>query len=129
MHPNWNYGWGELKCLGSPQHLKTGYGNHLELEIKPTEITFLELESLSHMVKEKLLGVSYQRRGILGDLGACIGVRDSITSENASVAEINMTPEMISIIGNWLGNKDRVDTLINLTSTPDGILDYQLSEH
>ncbi|CAM9002500.1 unnamed protein product [Rhodiola kirilowii] len=119
---------GKLRCLGSPQHLKTRYGNHLELEIKPTEITFLELESLSHMVKEKLLGVSYQRRGILGDLEACIGVGDLITSENASVAEITMTPEMISIVGNWLGNKDRVDTLINLTSTPDGILDYQLSE-
>uniref|UniRef100_A0A7N0VBS3 ABC transporter domain-containing protein n=1 Tax=Kalanchoe fedtschenkoi TaxID=63787 RepID=A0A7N0VBS3_KALFE len=119
---------GKLRCLGSPQHLKTRYGNHLELEIKPTEITSSELESLCHIVQEKLLGVSYQRKGILGDLETCIGVSDSITSEHSSVAEINMTLEMISIIGSWLGNEDRVDTLIHSRSTPDGTFDSQLSE-
>jgi ATP-binding cassette subfamily A (ABC1) protein 3 len=24
---------GRLRCIGSPQHLKTRYGNHLELEV------------------------------------------------------------------------------------------------
>lgn len=88
----------------------------------------MELESICHIIKEKLLSVSSQSRGILGDLEACIGGRDLITSENPSFAEITMTLEMISIIGDWLGNKDRVDSLIKSKSVPDGILDCQLSE-
>lgn len=32
---------GRLRCIGSPQHLKSRFGNHLELEVG--QITFIEL--------------------------------------------------------------------------------------
>lgn len=119
---------GQLRCIGSPQHLKTRFGNHLELEIKPTEVSSVELENLCRMIQEKLFNIPFHTRGILIDLEVCIGGMDSITSEDASAAEISLSKEMISIVGNWLGNEDRIKALALSESDTDGIFAEQLSE-
>ncbi|RVW16551.1 ABC transporter A family member 1 [Vitis vinifera] len=81
---------GRLRCIGSSQHLKTRFGNHLELEVKPTEVSHVDLENL--------------------------------------LAEISLSPEMIVMIGRWLGNEERISTLISSTPVSDGVFGEQLSE-
>ncbi|XP_061362601.1 ABC transporter A family member 1 isoform X1 [Gastrolobium bilobum] len=121
---------GRLRCIGSPQHLKTRFGNHLELEIKPTEVSSVDLQTLCQAIQERLFDVPSHPRSLLNDLEICIGAggTDSITSENTSIAEISLTQEMIGLIGCWLGNEDRVKTLISCTPVYDGASQEQLSE-
>ncbi|XP_052174030.1 ABC transporter A family member 1 isoform X3 [Diospyros lotus] len=119
---------GRLKCIGSPQHLKTRYGNHLELEVKPTEVSLVDLENLCLLIKERLFDFPSHPRSLLGELEVCIGGADSITSENASVAEIRLSGEMIIIIGRWLGNEERTRTLISPTEHSSGVFGEELSE-
>ncbi|XP_027188413.1 ABC transporter A family member 1 isoform X3 [Cicer arietinum] len=119
---------GQLRCIGSPQHLKTRFGNHLELEVKPTEVSSVDLKTLCQAIQEILFDVPSQPRSLLNDLEICIGGADSITSGNTSVAEISLTPEMIGLIGRWLGNEERVKTLICSTPDYDGASQEQLSE-
>ncbi|KAJ1408950.1 P-loop containing nucleoside triphosphate hydrolase [Sesbania bispinosa] len=118
---------GRLRCIGSPQHLKTRFGNHLELEVKPTEVSSVDLQALCQAIQEILLDVPSQPRSLLNDLEICIGGIDS-TSGNTSVAEISLTREMIGLIGRWLGNEERVKTLISSTPVYDGASHEQLSE-
>ncbi|WJZ94126.1 hypothetical protein VitviT2T_013011 [Vitis vinifera] len=118
---------GRLRCIGSSQHLKTRFGNHLELEVKPTEVSHVDLENLCRFIQERLFHIPHPR-SILSDLEVCIGAVDSITSENASVAEISLSPEMIVMIGRWLGNEERISTLVSSTPVSDGVFGEQLSE-
>ncbi|KRH66908.2 hypothetical protein GLYMA_03G136000v4 [Glycine max] len=119
---------GRLRCIGSPQHLKTRFGNHLELEVKPTEVSSADLQNLCQAIQERLLDVPSHPRSLLNDLEICIGGTDSVTSGNTSIAEISLTREMIGLIGRWLDNEERVKTLISGTPVCDGASQEQLSE-
>ncbi|CAH9079387.1 unnamed protein product [Cuscuta epithymum] len=99
---------GKLRCIGSPQHLKTRFGNHLELEVKPIEVSSKELENLCQIVREKLFDLPPLPRSILGEIEVCMGGIESQASKNASVSEISLTKEMIMSIGRLLGNEERV---------------------
>ncbi|KAK9664352.1 hypothetical protein RND81_14G035600 [Saponaria officinalis] len=116
---------GRLRCIGSPQHLKTRFGNHLELEVKPTEVSSLHLETLSLMIQEKLCEVPSHPRSLLSDLETCIGGTD-ITPDSASLAEISLSKDSIIMIARWLGDEERVMALINSKAASDGILSEQL---
>ncbi|CAL0326631.1 unnamed protein product [Lupinus luteus] len=119
---------GRLRCIGSPQHLKTRFGNHLELEVKPTEVSSVDLHALCQAIQERLFDVPSYPRTLLNDLEICIGGTDSITSEDTSIAEISLTREMIALIGLWLDNEERIKTLISCTPVSDGASQEQLSE-
>ncbi|XP_050230528.1 ABC transporter A family member 1 isoform X2 [Mercurialis annua] len=121
-------GGGKLRCIGSPQHLKTRFGNHLELEIKPAEVSSVDLENLCHLIQGKLLNIPSHPRTLLNDLEVCIGAVDFVTSENASVAEIRLSKELISFIGRWLGNEQRINTLLSSAPISDGDFGEQLGE-
>lgn len=95
--------------------------------MKPTEVSHVDLENLCRFIQERLFHIPHPR-SILSDLEVCIGGVDSITSENASVAEISLSPEMIVMIGRWLGNEERISTLISSTPVSDGVFGEQLSE-
>ncbi|XP_038685237.1 ABC transporter A family member 1 isoform X1 [Tripterygium wilfordii] len=117
---------GHLRCIGSPQHLKTRFANHLELEVKPTEVSSVDLENLCQIIQERLFHFPPHSRSLLDDLEVCIGGIDSITSEGASAAEIRLSQEMIIIIGRWLGNEERVKRLLSPSHVSDGFLFEQL---
>ncbi|XP_031398981.1 ABC transporter A family member 1 isoform X1 [Punica granatum] len=118
---------GRLRCIGSPQNLKTRFGNHLELEVKPTEVNPEDLENLCQIIQGRLFNIP-QQRSLLDDLEVCIGGNDSITAENATVAETSMSQEMITTIGRWLGNEERTRALLSSTNAAGGAASEQLSE-
>ncbi|KAL6133968.1 hypothetical protein ACLB2K_066201 [Fragaria x ananassa] len=119
---------GQLRCIGSPQHLKNRFGNHLELEVKPIEVSSVDLDKLCRVIQERLSYVPSHPRSLLDGLEVCIGAIDSIMAENASVAEISLSREMIIMIGRWLGNEERIKPLISPTPLSDGVLGEQLFE-
>ncbi|XP_022745140.1 ABC transporter A family member 1-like isoform X3 [Durio zibethinus] len=119
---------GRLRCIGSPQHLKTRFGNHLELEVKPTEVSPANLENLCHIIQERVFDIPSHPGSLLDDLEVSIGGIDSITSEKASVAEISLSKEMIIVVGRWLRNEERIKILISSRPIPDGLFGEQLSE-
>ncbi|PRQ44758.1 putative ABC transporter, P-loop containing nucleoside triphosphate hydrolase [Rosa chinensis] len=119
---------GQLRCIGSPQHLKTRFGNHLELEVKPIEVSSVDLDKLCRVIQERLSYVPSHPMSLLDGLEVCIGATDSIVAENASVAEISLSREMIIMIGRWLGNEERIKPLISSTPLSDGVLGEQLFE-
>ncbi|KAL6272895.1 hypothetical protein ACE6H2_023587 [Prunus campanulata] len=119
---------GRLRCIGSPQHLKTRFGNHLELEVKPFEVSSGDLENLCQVIQERLSYVPSHPRSLLDGFEVCIGATDSIVAENASVAEISLSREMIIIIGRWLGNEERIKSLISSVPLSDGVIGEQLAE-
>lgn len=119
---------GRLRCIGSAQHLKTRFGNHLELEVKPTEVHSTDLNKLCQTIQQLLFDMPCHSRGILGDLEDCIGASNSLVSENASVAEISLSRETILVIGRWLGNEARIMALVNTTPVSNGMFGEQLSE-
>lgn len=75
-----------------------------------------------------MFNIPSQPRGLLGDLEICIGVADSITPDTASASEISLSPEMIKRIAKFLGNEQRVSTLVSPVSEEDARFDEQLSE-
>ncbi|XP_047959280.1 ABC transporter A family member 1 [Salvia hispanica] len=117
---------GKLRCIGSPQHLKNRFGNHLELEVKPTEVSSLELDVMCQTIQEKFFNMNSPPRSILNDLEGCIGRADSIAAE--TVAEISLSNEMIVAIAQWLGNEERVHTLVSANRDSRGAFGEQLSE-
>lgn len=118
---------GRLRCIGSSQHLKTRFGNHLELEVKPTEVGIRDLENLCRSIKEILFDMPAHPRGLLSELEVCIRGAD-ITLENSSVAEICLSEEMIGKIGRWLCNEERSRTFVSGTDHFADFLGEQLSE-
>ncbi|KAL8261643.1 hypothetical protein R6Q59_025692 [Mikania micrantha] len=118
---------GKLRCIGSPQHLKTRFGNHLELEVKPTDVSYADLENLCQVIQERLFDIPSHPRSIFGDLEVCIRGNDSITSEDASATEICLSREMIILIGRWLGNEERIRTLTDNVGS-SGVFNEQLPE-
>lgn len=86
------------------------------------------MENLCHIVQEKFFAVPSHPRSLLDDLEVCIGGIDSIQSDNATVAEISLSWEMILIIGQWLGNEERIRTLVSSVSFPDVSFGEKLSE-
>nr|XP_018630849.1 ABC transporter A family member 1 isoform X1 [Nicotiana tomentosiformis] len=119
---------GRLRCLGSSQHLKTRFGNHLELEVKPVEVSCMDLENLCLLIQEKLFDIRPHSRSILNDIEVCIGGTNSIVSEDASAAEISLSKEMIMAVGQWFGNEERVKALVSATDDSCKIFGDQLSE-
>lgn len=150
---------GRLRCIGSPQHLKTRFGNHLELEVKrfgstvfcfkgrkdhfskhinnvdcltnqvkPNEVSHVDLENFCQLIQQWLFNFPSQPRSLLGDLEVCIGVSDSITPDEASASEISLSPEMIQSIAKYLGNEQRVNTLVSPMPEEDLRFNEQLSE-
>ncbi|XP_020526672.1 ABC transporter A family member 1 isoform X2 [Amborella trichopoda] len=117
---------GRLRCIGSPQHLKTRFGNYLELEVKPSEVCSSELDNLCHRIQEALFDFPCHPRGILSDFEICIGGSDSISS--ADVSEISLSQEMVISIGHLLSNELRVQKLLLNTSLANGAFCEQLSE-
>lgn len=88
----------------------------------------MDLENLCQIIQEKLFDTPLHPRGLLSDLEVCIGGIDSITSASASVTEISLSKETILAIGKWLGNEERVQSLVheNATNASCGDLDEQL---
>ena len=97
-------------------------------QIKPVEVSSVDMENLCRIIQEKLFDVPSHSRSLLGDFEICIGGIDSITSENASVAEISLSKEMITRIARWLGNEERIKMLISPTPVTDGFFGEQLCE-
>ncbi|CAN0878408.1 ABC transporter A family member 1 [Linum grandiflorum] len=121
---------GQLRCLGTPQHLKTRFGNHLELEVKPAEVSSWDMQQLCQAIQEKLFDIPTQKRSLLDDLEVCIGASSSSSATDAaSAAEISLSQETMILIGCWLGNEERVKKLVSSsTSDSNGVLDEQLTE-
>jgi len=88
----------------------------------------VDLENLCRIIQEKLFDIPTHPRSLLSDLEVCIGGSDCITSESASVAEISLSEEMIVVIGGWLGNQERVGTLVSSTCDSAGVNGEELSE-
>lgn len=87
-----------------------------------------DLENFCRIIQERLFDIPSHPRSLLNDLEICIGGSDSITSENASVAEISLSKEMIIVVGRWLGNEERIRTLISSRPICDGLFGEQLAE-
>lgn len=119
---------GRLRCLGSSQHLKTRFGNHLELEVKPVEVSSMDLENLCLIIQEKLFDIRPHSRSIINDIEVCIGGSNTVVSGDASAAEISLSKEMIMAVGQWFGNEERVKALVSATEDSCKIFGDQLSE-
>lgn len=119
---------GRLRCIGSPQHLKTRFGNHLELEVKPHEIHSEDLYNFCQHIHEGFFDFPSQPRSLLNDIEACIGPIEPITPENQSVTEISLSRQMLTAIGRWLGNEERIKALVSSPSTAPGVFGEQLRE-
>lgn len=63
----------------------------------------------------------------MNDIEVCIGAIEPITPENQSVSEITLSRQMLTIIGRWLGNEERIKTLVS-SSTAPGVFGEQLTE-
>lgn len=63
----------------------------------------------------------------MNDLEVCIGAIE-ITAENQSVTEVSLSRQMLTIIGRWLGNEERIKTLVSSPSTAPGVFGEQLTE-
>ncbi|KAL0404903.1 UNVERIFIED_CONTAM: ABC transporter A family member 1 [Sesamum radiatum] len=117
---------GKLRCIGSPQHLKNRFGNHLELEVKPTEVSSFDLNSTCQAIRETFFDLPSHPRSIFSDLEVCIGGTDSTAADK--VAEISLSKEIILAIGRWFGNVERVESLVSAASGSCGVFGEQLSE-
>ncbi|GER52514.1 ATP-binding cassette sub-family A member [Striga asiatica] len=115
---------GKLRCIGSPQHLKNRFGNHLELEVKPNEVSLLDLEAMCETIQERFFEIPRQPRSILNDLEICIG--GSTLAEKA--VEINLSSDILFTIGRWLGSEERVENLLSSKTDTCGAFGDKLSE-
>ncbi|XP_072953821.1 ABC transporter A family member 1 isoform X1 [Typha angustifolia] len=117
---------GRLRCIGSPQHLKTRFGNYLELEVKPTEVSSVELDALCREIQETLLYSHSNSRNLLRDLEVCIGGSGKLSLD--AVSEISLTREMIILVARTLGNEESIQTITCSIPGADGVFGEQLSE-
>ena len=86
------------------------------------------MENLCRIIQRKLYDIPSHSRSLLTDLEVCVGGNDSITSESASIAEISLSKEIITKIGQSLGNEERIQMLISSIPVPDGVFGEQLGE-
>lgn len=77
-------------------------------------------------IQEKFFHTASPPRSILNDLEGCIGRSECTTAE--TVAEISLSNEMIITIARWLGNEERVQTLVFANRDSRGAFGEQLSE-
>ncbi|KAJ4767254.1 ABC transporter A family member 1 [Rhynchospora pubera] len=119
---------GQLRCIGSSQHLKSRFGNYLELEVKPYEIKPAELDALCQTIQSALFDLSNHSKSILGDLETCIGVAGKSLSDN--IAEISLTRDMVVVVGRFLGDEEFVQPIVCSDSVivDDSTFGEQLSE-
>ncbi|KAJ8499332.1 hypothetical protein OPV22_009884 [Ensete ventricosum] len=117
---------GQLKCLGSPQHLKTRFGNHLELELKPSDVSSMEIENLCKKIQENLFDIPSHSKSIISDFEMCIRGTGSISIQN--ISEISLSREMINLIGRMLGNEESIQTAVLPVPSSDGLYGEQFSE-
>ncbi|XP_020114345.1 ABC transporter A family member 1 isoform X2 [Ananas comosus] len=117
---------GRLRCIGSPQHLKTRFGNHLELEVKPTEVSSIEIDAVCRTIQQLLFDFPSHSRSLLSHLETCIGGNGNLLLEN--VSEICLTREMVSLITRMLGNEDCGKTVLCSKRVTDGVFAEQISE-
>ncbi|KAJ3669241.1 hypothetical protein LUZ60_011191 [Juncus effusus] len=108
---------GRLRCIGSSQHLKSRFGNYLELEVKPSEIKSSELDALCRKIQSILIESSNYPKSIISDIETCIGVSGKSHFDN--ISEISLTKEMIVLVSQVFG-KD--------FSMNDGVFEEQLSD-
>lgn len=100
----------------------------LFLQVKPHEIDSEDLHNFCQHIREGVLDFPSHRRGLLSDIEVCIEAIIPITPENQSVTEISLSRQMLTIIGRWLGNEERVRTLVSSPSTAPGVCGEQLTE-
>lgn len=117
---------GRLCCLGSPQHLKTRFGNYLELEVKPMDVSVIELDNLCNLVQDMLFDFPSHSRSILSDLESCIGGSDAGPSHQ--LTEATLSQDIIIAAGHMLGHEEYVQALITNSPSTDGVFSEQLSE-
>ncbi|CAL9121024.1 unnamed protein product [Musa textilis] len=117
---------GQLKCLGSPQHLKTRFGNHLELELKPSDVSSMEIENLCKKIQENLFDIPSHSKSIISDLEMCIRGTGTISVQN--ISEISLSREVINLIGRMLGNEESTQMAVLPVPSSDGLYGEQFSE-
>ncbi|CAL9065166.1 unnamed protein product [Musa banksii] len=117
---------GQLKCLGSPQHLKTRFGNYLELELKPSDVSSMEIENLCKKIQENLFDIPSHSKSIISDLEMCIRGTGTISVQN--ISEISLSREMINLIGRMLGNEESTQMTVLPVPSSDGLYGEQFSE-
>ncbi|CAL9192995.1 unnamed protein product [Musa hybrid cultivar] len=117
---------GQLKCLGSPQHLKTRFGNYLELELKPSDVSSMEIENLCKKIQENLFDIPSHSKSIISDLEMCIRGTGTISVQN--ISEISLSREMINLIGRMLGNEESTQMAVLPVPSSDGLYGEQFSE-
>lgn len=86
----------------------------------------LDLDAMCQTIQEKFFHIPSHPRSILNDLEVCIGGIVCAAAETA--AEISLSKEMIVTIGRWLGNGERVETLVSANSDSCGAFGEQFSE-
>lgn len=95
-------------------------------QVKPTEVSSLDLDVMCQTIQDKFFHMASPPRSILNDLEGCIGRADCSGAE--TVAEISLSNEMIVTIARWLGNEERVQTLVSANRDSRGAFGEQLSE-
>lgn len=85
------------------------------------------LDNLCQSIRRRLFDFPHPR-SLLDDLEICIGGTDSITAEDSTVAEISLSPKIISEIGEWLGDEERTRGLLSSVHASDGVAYELLSE-
>lgn len=95
--------------------------------MKPTGVDPIDQDNLCRIIRGELFDIA-QPRSLLDDLEVCIGGMDSIAAENATVAEISLSKEMVMTVGHWLGNEERTRTLLTEVHLSDGVVREHLSD-
>lgn len=98
------------------------------LQVKPHEIHSEDLYNFCQHIHEGFFDFPSQPRSLLNDIEACIGPIEPITPENQSVTEISLSRQMLTAIGRWLGNEERIKALVSSPSTAPGVFGEQLRE-
>lgn len=100
---------GQLRCIGSTQHLKTRFGEYLELQVKPCEVNSTEVDALSMTVQRLLSNRTIHSRSLPIDIEIC--AEEGGQGSSQKTAEIHLTKEMIITVVHLIGNEELLQTL------------------
>ncbi|XP_078148271.1 ATP-binding cassette A1 isoform X2 [Carex rostrata] len=119
---------GQLRCIGSSQHLKSRFGNYLELEVKPYEIKPADVDALCRTIQSAVFDLLNHPKSTMDDLETCTGVAGKSLSKNAP--EISLTRDMVLRVAKFLGDEEFLQPIVcsdpvNVSATAFG---EQLSE-